>query len=37
MELACLRVELFEKGDVHGCDLAVTNACKAPAVGAEAG
>jgi hypothetical protein len=37
MELACLIVVLFEKGDVHRCDLAVTNACEAPAVGAETG
>jgi hypothetical protein len=37
MELAYLRIELFEEGDVHGCVLAVTNACEAPAVGAEAG
>ena len=37
MELTCLRIELFEEGDVHGCALAVTNACETPAVGTEAG
>ena len=37
MELTCLRIELFEEGGIHRCDLAMTNACEAPAVGAEAG
>ena len=35
VELACLMIVLFEKGDVHRCNFAVMDACKVPAVSAE--
>ena len=35
VELACLMIVLFEKGDVHRRTFAVMDACKIPAVSAE--